>query len=257
MKKKKKPKPTPRERLDESLVRRGLAVSRERAHALVLAGKVLVDEAVVDKAGAKVALDAKVALREHDHPFVSRGGVKLAGALDALAVSPAARVCADIGASTGGFTQVLLERGARRVFAVDVGYGQLAEPLRRDSRVTAMERTNARNLPAGAFDEAPTLIVVDVSFISATKVLPAVLAQAAPAADVLVLVKPQFEAGREHVDRGGVVRDDAARLAAVDAVAAWGRGAGLQEQGRSECVIAGPKGNREVFLWLRRRLSDA
>lgn len=239
-----------KERLDEALVRRGLAASRERARALVLAGKVLVDDAVVDKAGSRVAKDARLALREPDHPFVSRGGVKLAGALDAFGLSPEGRVCADVGASTGGFTQVLLERGARRVFAVDVGYGQLAEPLRRDARVVALERTNARSLPPGSFDEPPTFVVVDVSFISATKVLPAVLAQCAPAVDVLVLVKPQFEAGREHVDKGGVVRDDAARVAAVDAVAAWGRAAGLGEKGRADCVIQGPKGNREIFLWL-------
>ncbi len=239
-----------KERVDEAVVRLGLASSRERARALVLAGKVLVDDVVVDKAGARVATDARVALREPDHPFVSRGGVKLAGALDAFALSPAGRVCADIGASTGGFTQVLLERGARRVFAVDVGYGQLAESIRKDPRVTVLERTNARNLPVGAFDEPPTLVVVDVSFISATKVLPSVLSQSMPSADVLVLVKPQFEAGREHVEKGGVVRDDAARRAAVDAVDTRGRGIALGEKGRSECVIAGPKGNREVFLWL-------
>lgn len=241
-----------KERVDEALVRRGLAVSRERARALVLAGKVLVDDAVVDKAGARIAVEARVTLREPDHPFVSRGGVKLAGALDALGISPADRVCADIGASTGGFSQVLLERGARKVFAVDVGYGQLAEPLRKDPRVVSRERTNARNLPPGSFDEPPTFVVVDVSFISATKVLPAVLAQCAPAVEVLVLVKPQFEAGREHVDKGGVVRDDAARLAAVESVATWARDAGMAERGRSECVIQGPKGNREVFLWLVR-----
>ena len=241
-----------KERIDEALVRRGLAASRERARALVLAGKVLVDGAVVDKAGTRILLEAAVTLREPDHPFVSRGGVKLAGALDAFGVSPADRVCADVGASTGGFTQVLLERGARRVTAIDVGYGQLADPLRKDPRVAVHERTNARNLPPGTFDEPPTFVVVDVSFISATKVLPAVLAQCAPAVDVLVLVKPQFEAGREHVGKGGVVRDDDARTAATDAVAAWGLSAGLAERGRSECVISGPKGNREIFLWLQR-----
>jgi 23S rRNA (cytidine1920-2'-O)/16S rRNA (cytidine1409-2'-O)-methyltransferase len=240
----------PKERLDEALVRRGLAPSRERARALVLAGKVLVDDAPVDKAGARVAVDARVTLREPDHPFVSRGGVKLAGALDAFALSPAGRVCADVGASTGGFTQVLLDRGARRVFAVDVGYGQLAEPLRRDARVVVLERTNARHLPEGSFDEPPAFVVVDVSFISVTKVLPAVLAQCAREVDVVVLVKPQFEAGREHVDKGGVVRDDAARTAAVDAVAAFGRTLGLAEKGRADSVLAGPRGNREVFLWL-------
>lgn len=241
-------------RLDEAVVARGLAVSRERARALVLAGKVLVDGNVVDKAGTRIAAEAEVTLREPDHPFVSRGGVKLAGALDAFGLSPAGLVCADVGASTGGFTQVLLERGARRVYAVDVGYGQLAEPLRKDARVVVLERMNARHLPPGTFDDAPRFVVVDVSFISATKVLPAVLAQCAPAVALVVLVKPQFEVGREHVGKGGVVRDDAARAGAADAVAAWAKGAGLVERGRMDCVIAGPKGNREIFLWLSRAL---
>jgi 23S rRNA (cytidine1920-2'-O)/16S rRNA (cytidine1409-2'-O)-methyltransferase len=233
-------------------VRIGLAPSRERARALILAGKVTVGDRTVDKAGGAVPDGALVRLREPDHPFVSRGGVKLAGALDAFGVDPSGRICADIGASTGGFTQVLLERGARRVHAVDVGYGQLAHTLREDPRVVVLERTNARHLAPGVFDEPPSLVVVDVSFIGVAKVLPAIVPLAAPGATFVVLVKPQFEVGRAHVGKGGVVRDDDLRRSAVDAVSASARSLGLLEKGRADSTMAGPKGNREIFLHLQR-----
>ncbi|MBI2897739.1 MAG: TlyA family RNA methyltransferase [Deltaproteobacteria bacterium] len=240
------------ERLDEALVRLGLAPSRERARALILAGKVLIDASVADKPGTRVPVGASVELLVPDHPFVSRGGVKLEGALEAFGIDPQGAVCADIGASTGGFTHVLLKRGARRVFAVDVGYGQLADSLRRDPRVVPMERTNVRYLAPGAFDEPPSLVVIDVSFISVSKILPALVPLSAPGATFVVLVKPQFEVGREKVGKGGVVRDDALRMAAVDSVSAAARALGLVEVSRADSVLPGPKGNREVFLHLRR-----
>lgn len=241
-----------RERLDEALVRLGLAPSRERARALVLAGKVLVDGAVGDKPGSRVKAGASIELVQPDHPFVSRGGVKLEGALGAFGIDPTGAVCADIGASTGGFTDVLLRRGARKVFAVDVGYGQLADSLRRDPRVVVMERTNARDLAPGAFDEPPSLVVIDVSFISVTKILPALVPLTTAGSTFVVLVKPQFEVGRGKVGKGGVVTDDALRSAAADTVSAAARALGLVEQRRAESVLAGPKGNREIFLHLRR-----
>lgn len=242
-----------RERLDEALVRLGLAPSRERARALILAGKVLVDGAVGDKPGTRVKVGASIELVRPDHPFVSRGGIKLEGALDAFGIDPTGAVCVDIGASTGGFTDVLLGRGAHKIFAVDVGYGQLADGLRRDPRVVVMERTNARNLAPGAFDEPPSLVVIDVSFISVSKILPALVPLSTPRSTFVVLVKPQFEVGRGKVGKGGVVRDDALRSAAVDSVSTAARALGLVEVGRADSVLPGPKGNREVFLHLRRR----
>ncbi|MCW5892356.1 MAG: TlyA family RNA methyltransferase [bacterium] len=237
-------------RLDRLLVERGLAPSRERAQRLILAGAVLVDERPADKPGTVVAADAALRLRAEASPWVSRGGEKLVGALDAFGVEPTGLDCLDVGASTGGFTDCLLQRGARRVVAVDVGYGQLAWRLRQDPRVTVLERMNARGLRREQVPIAPALVVIDVSFISLTLILPAVAAVAAPGAVVLALVKPQFEAGRGQVGKGGVVRDDAVRAEAVARVRAAAVALGFTVRGEADSVLPGPKGNREVFLHL-------
>jgi 23S rRNA (cytidine1920-2'-O)/16S rRNA (cytidine1409-2'-O)-methyltransferase len=243
-------------RIDRLLVERGLVESRERAQRLVMAGAVLVGDRPVTKPGTEVAADAEIRLRETAAPFVSRGGEKLAGALDAFALDVAGRVALDVGASTGGFTDCLLQRGARRVIALDVGYGQLAWRLRQDARVVVLERTNARSLAADALPETPDLATVDVSFISLALVLPAVVAALAPAADVVALVKPQFEVGKGQVGKGGVVRDDVRRAGAVAGVRTSAAALGLEVRGEAESVLPGPKGNREVFLWLSRSRAD-
>jgi 23S rRNA (cytidine1920-2'-O)/16S rRNA (cytidine1409-2'-O)-methyltransferase len=239
-------------RIDRLLVERGLVASRERARRLVMAGAVLVADRPVTKPGAEVPDDAEVRLRGADSPFVSRGGEKLAGALDAFRLDVRDRVAVDVGASTGGFTDCLLQRGARRVIAVDVGYGQLAWKLRQDARVVVLERTNARRLVADDLPEAPDLAVVDVSFISLATVLPAVAAVVKPDGTIVALVKPQFEVGRGRVGKGGVVRDPALRAEAVASVRGVAEGIGLTVGGEAESVLPGPKGNREVFLLLRR-----
>jgi 23S rRNA (cytidine1920-2'-O)/16S rRNA (cytidine1409-2'-O)-methyltransferase len=236
-------------RLDRLLVERGLAPSRERAQRLIMAGEVLVDDHVVSKAGADVATDAAVRLRAAPSAYASRGGEKLAGALEAFGLDLTDRVVVDVGASTGGFTDVCLRRGARRVIAVDVGYGQLAWALRQDPRVTVLDRTNARSLEPAAMPETPDIAVVDVSFISLTLVLPAVARVLAPAGQIVALVKPQFEVGKGEVGKGGVVRDAAKRAATVSSVRDAMAGLGFTVRGEAESVLTGPKGNREVFLW--------
>jgi 23S rRNA (cytidine1920-2'-O)/16S rRNA (cytidine1409-2'-O)-methyltransferase len=231
-----------RARLDELVVARGLAESRSKAQALILAGRVLVDDAPQGKPGTRVAAERR---------YVSRGGEKLAGALAELGVPVTSRRCLDVGASTGGFTDCLLQHGAAHVIALDVGYGQLDVRLRGDPRVAVIERVNAREMSAEQVPPEPPveLAVVDVSFISATLVLPRIAALA-PGADVLVMVKPQFEVGRERVGKGGVVRDDADRAAAVSRVRSAGEQLGYAARGEAESRLAGPAGNREVFLWL-------
>lgn len=227
-----------------------LAESRTRAQALIRAGRVLVDDVPVDKPGTRVRDEAVLRVRGGDRRFVSRGGEKLAGALADLGIDPAGRLCLDIGASTGGFSDCLLQAGARHVVAVDVGYGQLHERLRQDERVSVLERTNARDLDADALPAGIELVTADVSFISLRLLLTPV-ARVAPTAECLLLVKPQFEVGREQVGKGGVVRDDALRAAAVDAVRDVAEELGYTEAGRVDSRMAGPKGNREIFLWLR------
>ncbi len=239
-------------RLDRLLVDRGLAPSRERAQRLILAGEILVADHPATKPGAVVAPDAPIRVRTAPSAFVSRGGEKLAGALDAFGLDVAGLVVLDAGASTGGFTDCLLRRGARRVIAVDVGYGQLAWALRQDPRVVVLERTNARHLTAEALPETPGLVTVDVSFISLALVLPAIQDVLSPGGTIVALVKPQFEAGRGLVGKGGVVRDPVVRAAAVAAVRDAAVGLGLAVRGESDSVLPGPKGNREVFLWLER-----
>jgi 23S rRNA (cytidine1920-2'-O)/16S rRNA (cytidine1409-2'-O)-methyltransferase len=241
-----------RERLDERVVREGLASTRSQAQALILAGRVLVDDAPAPKAGQAVAPEARVRLRGEERRFASRGGDKLAGALADLALDPSGKVCLDLGASTGGFVDCLLQHGAARVVAVDVGYGQLDLRLRDDPRVRLLERTNARHLTEADLPEAIELVTIDVSFISATLLLPRVAALA-PRAELLVLVKPQFEVGREKVGKGGVVRDDADRAAAVERVRRAAEALGYRPRGEAESRLPGPKGNREVFLRLSPR----
>jgi 23S rRNA (cytidine1920-2'-O)/16S rRNA (cytidine1409-2'-O)-methyltransferase len=237
-------------RLDERLLAEGLAESRARAQALIRTGRVLVDDVPVEKPGTRVPPGSVVRVRGADRTYVSRGGEKLAGALADLGIEVCGRACLDVGASTGGFTDCLLRAGARSVVAVDVGYGQLDARLRRDARVVVLERRNARDLRREDVPGAIDLVTIDVSFISATKILP-VLPEVAPGADVLVLVKPQFEVGRAEVGKGGVVRDEALRQRAVEAVRACAEELGYGDRGRAESRLPGPKGNREVFLWLQ------
>ena len=239
-----------KQRLDQRLVAEGLAESRSRAEALIRAGRVLVDDAPVDKPGTRVSLDAGIRLRGAQRRFVSRGGEKLAGALEDLAVDPAGRCCLDLGASTGGFTDCLLQAGARRVVAVDVGYGQLAQALREDPRVHVLERTNARLLDSAGLPEPADLVSIDVSFISVRLLLPR-LPELCPGAELLVLVKPQFEVGRGQVGKGGVVRDESLRRQAVASVRSAAEELGYEAVGEAESRLPGPKGNREVFLHLR------
>jgi len=237
-------------RLDTLLAERGLFETRTRAAAAVMAGDVRVGDRPARKPGELVAADAPLEVAERP-AFVSRGGVKLANALDALGVDPAGRRALDVGASTGGFTDCLLKRGAEAVVALDVAYGELHWTLRTDPRVTVVERRNARSLEPAELPWAPDLIVADVSFISLTKVLPAVLAAASPRYDCLALVKPQFEVGRALVGKGGVVRDPGDRRTALVAVARHTRdtlGAAVLAFASSE--LPGPAGNRESFVWL-------
>jgi 23S rRNA (cytidine1920-2'-O)/16S rRNA (cytidine1409-2'-O)-methyltransferase len=238
-------------RLDNLLVERGLAPSRQRARALILARQVTVDGQVVSKAGAPVGADARVELVAKDHPYVSRGGVKLAHALETFGIDPANRRALDIGASTGGFTDVLLQRGAASVIALDVGHGQLDWGLRNDPRVIVRERVNARALSRDDVPYAPDLVTIDVAFISLRHILPPLGPLLAPTADVVALVKPQFEAGREEVGKHGLVTDPAvheAVLARVTDAAALARFARIA---MTPSAITGATGNQEFFLHLR------
>ncbi len=236
-------------RADQLLLARGLAESRARAQALILAGKVLSGTRRVEKSGQLLADDAPLALRGEDHPWVSRGGVKLAHALDHFGLSPSGRIGLDIGASTGGFTEVLLARGAMRVHAVDVGHGQLAWKLRQDARVVVHERTNARHLDARLIPEAVGCVVADASFIGLETVLPAPLALAAPGAFAVALIKPQFEAGREGIGKGGIVRDPAVHEAVSARIAAWWAALpGWRVLGLTPSPITGADGNREFLI---------
>jgi 23S rRNA (cytidine1920-2'-O)/16S rRNA (cytidine1409-2'-O)-methyltransferase len=239
-------------RLDNLLVERGLFSSREKARRAVMAGIVEVDGRRVDKAGTAVAVDARLEVIGPREPFVSRAGRKLAGALDRFGVDPAARVCLDVGASTGGFTDCLLQRGAARVYAIDVGYGLIDARLRADPRVVVRERVNARHLGPDDLPEPCSLATVDVSFISATKVVPALLPHLSAEGDLLVLIKPQFEAGRGAVGKGGILRDEGLRRRAVEATTAALAGLGLGVAGLADSEVPGAGGNRETFAWLRR-----
>jgi 23S rRNA (cytidine1920-2'-O)/16S rRNA (cytidine1409-2'-O)-methyltransferase len=240
-------------RLDILLVQRGLTESRSQAQALVLAGQVRVNGQPASKPGAEVPADAQVMVLQR-MPYVSRGGLKLAAALDAFHVSAADAVCADVGASTGGFTDCLLQRGAARVYAIDVGYGQLAWKLRQDERVVVMERTNARYLES--LPEPVGIVTIDASFISLKLLFPAIVAWLAPGAGVVALIKPQFEAGREQVGRGGVVRDPAVHRQVLEKVAGYAMVHGLGVQGVMRSPITGPAGNIEFLMHLRHGVSS-
>jgi 23S rRNA (cytidine1920-2'-O)/16S rRNA (cytidine1409-2'-O)-methyltransferase len=236
-------------RLDALLVERGLAESRARAQALILAGLVWSGERRLDKAGATLDAAAPIELRGREHPWVSRGGVKLAHALAHFAIDAKDKVALDIGASTGGFSDVLLTEGARHVYAVDVGHGQLAWKLRNDPRVTVLERVNARHLTREQIPEAPDLITCDASFIGLETVLPAALDLAAPTARLVALIKPQFEVGKGRVGKGGVVRDPALHREVCDRIVAWlAAQPGWQVQGVTESPIHGPDGNVEFLI---------
>jgi 23S rRNA (cytidine1920-2'-O)/16S rRNA (cytidine1409-2'-O)-methyltransferase len=242
-----------KQRLDQLVVERGLAESRAKAQALILAGAVWSGERRLDKPGHPTPEDAPLELKGRDHPWVSRGGVKLAHGLEEFGVDPAGRVVLDIGASTGGFTDVLLQRGAARVYAVDVGHGQLAWKLRQDARVVVLERVNARHLTREQVPEAPSLVVCDASFIGLELILPAALHLAAPEAELIALIKPQFEVGKGQVGKGGVVRDPALHEEVCARISAWLEGIGWPVSGLAPSPILGPEGNREFLVYARRR----
>ena len=243
--------PKGKERLDTRQIASGLVGTRERARALILEGRVEVAGRRVDKPGAWIGPEEPVTLSRPDHPYVSRGGVKLEGALRAFDVDPAGRVALDVGASTGGFTHCLLLQGAQRVFAVDVGYGQFAWSLRNDPRVVLFERTNIRTLSAEQITEPIELAVMDVSFISLKKVIPCVLPFLAPEGEMICLIKPQFEAGKGKVGKGGVVRDEALIQGILQDMKDFVEDQQLDFCGIQESVLKGPKGNREFFLHTR------
>jgi 23S rRNA (cytidine1920-2'-O)/16S rRNA (cytidine1409-2'-O)-methyltransferase len=238
-----------KQRADQALVDRGLVESRSRAQALIMAGAVFSGERRVEKAGQMVADDQPLSLKGQDHPWVSRGGLKLDKALEHFGIDAAGRVALDIGASTGGFTDVLLSRGAAKVYAVDVGHGQLAWKLRQDPRVAVLERSNARYLTSEQVPEPVDLVVCDASFIGLEAVLPAPLALAAPGAHLVALIKPQFEVGKDRVGKGGVVRDPALHEEVCTRISRWvGSLPGWRVLGVTESPITGPEGNREFLL---------
>lgn len=240
-------------RIDQLLVQRGLCESRTRAQALLLAGVVVVDDKRVDKAGTMVSPEANVYVKGEDHRFVSRGGVKLEGALVTFGVDVTGLRCLDLGASTGGFTDCLLQRGAARVAAVDVGYGQLAEKLRKDARVLVLERTNAKTLEPATIEGEADLTVVDASFIGLGKLMEGIVRCTRVGGELVALVKPQFEVGREEASRGrGVVRDPEVRERAIRQAVEEVALAGFEILGTCDCSIRGPKGNLEAFVHARR-----
>jgi 23S rRNA (cytidine1920-2'-O)/16S rRNA (cytidine1409-2'-O)-methyltransferase len=241
-----------KQRIDQLLVTKGLAESRARAQALVMAGLVHVGTRKVDKSGQQVDEDAEITVKGRDHPWVSRGGIKLAHALDHFTLDPTGAVAMDIGSSTGGFTDVLLQRGAAHVFAVDSGTNQLAWTLRQDPRVTVLEQTSARILTAEQIDRPCTWVVCDASFIGLGKVLERPLGLAAPDCRLVALIKPQFEVGRDEVGKGGVVRDPALHARACDQVRQWLESGGWTVEGIVESPITGPEGNVEFLVSARR-----
>jgi 23S rRNA (cytidine1920-2'-O)/16S rRNA (cytidine1409-2'-O)-methyltransferase len=235
-----------KQRLDVALVERGLVDTRAKAQSLIMARRVLVNGQFVDKAGASVAADDEVRVAELEHPWVGRGGMKLAHAVQQFAIELEGKVCADIGASTGGFTDVMLKHGARKVYAIDVGYGQLDVSLRNDPRVVNREKVNARYLQPDNFDEAIDFVSIDISFISLKLILPAVIGFLR--GELVALIKPQFEVGKHEVGKGGIVRDHAKRQAAIDGVVACARELGFEVKGVIESPIKGAEGNIEYLM---------
>jgi len=239
-------------RLDQLLVQKGLVPSREKARALIMAGVTEVDGVRIDKPGRLVSLSAHVSLKEPPHPYVSRGGLKLEAALRHFSVDVKDRVMLDVGASTGGFTDCLLQHGARRVIAIDVGYGQLAWKLRQDPRVGILEKTNVRHMKPGDMEEPARGAVIDVAFISLKLVVPPVSNLLLPDASIIALIKPQFEVGREKVGKGGVVRDPDLHQEVIDGMASFFRDSGWIVEGHIPSPILGPKGNREFLMYVTR-----
>lgn len=237
-------------RLDQLVLLQGLAPTLEKARALIAAGQVLVNDQVADKAGSLFAKESRIRRKGKECPYVSRGGLKLAAGLDHFQIDPTGFVCADIGASTGGFSDCLLQRGAAKVYAIDVGYGQLAWKLRQDPRVVVMERTNARNLQAGDLEEPLDLAVIDASFISLKTLLPPLLVFFPGTIRVLALIKPQFEVDRGQLGPGGVVRDRELHEQVIEKIRGIADGLGLVPVGISPSPILGPKGNREFLIYL-------
>ncbi len=241
-----------KDRLDKLITQRGIIQSRTRAKSVIMAGKVLVNQMPVDKPGALIPLDAEITLKGEDLPYVSRGGLKLEAALENTGFDVTGLECLDVGASTGGFTDCLLQHGAKYVYAVDVGYGQLAWKLRQDVRVHVIERTNIRYLPDGALPHPVDLATIDVSFISLKIVVPVVLKFLKPAAAIFALIKPQFEVGKEKVGKGGVVKDPALHTAVTENISAFIRDIGLKPQRVVDSPVLGPKGNKEFIIFIQR-----
>ena len=245
-----------RQRLDLAVLKRGLAPSRQRAHALIMSGKVMVNRKPIDKPGVAVVDQDEILVKGDDNPFVSRGGLKLKAALKAFGVFVAGKVCLDVGASTGGFTDCLIQHGASKVYAVDVGYGQLAWKLRQDPRVFVLERTNIRHLHFETVGEPVDLVTIDVSFISLRIVIPAVLPFMKENAAVLALIKPQFEVGKGQVGKGGVVRDPRLHQQVLDELTVFFSRMPLSVSGVIDSPVLGPKGNKEFFIFLQRLPAD-
>jgi 23S rRNA (cytidine1920-2'-O)/16S rRNA (cytidine1409-2'-O)-methyltransferase len=243
---------TQKERIDKLLVEKGMVQSRERARALIMEGKVTVDGEILEKSGTPVKVDATLQIQGDDLPYVSRGGLKLEAALMAFEVDPEGKVVIDVGASTGGFTDCVLQKGAKKVYAIDVGYGQLAWKLRQDPRVVNVERRNIRYLKREEVSEEADLIVVDTSFISIEKFLPHLVGFLKEGGDLLCLIKPQFEVGKGEVGKGGVVRDGNLHQRVVDRISQFSRGWGLTVGGVIESPLLGPKGNKEFFIHLKK-----
>lgn len=245
-----------KERFDRLLVERGLVQSREKARALIMEGRVAVEGRMIDKPGVQVNVEAQLQLREGESSYVSRGGEKLEGALKAFGIDPKGMVVMDVGASTGGFTDCVLQKGARKVYAVDVGYGQLAWKLQKDARVVNLERRNVRYLKREEVQEEADLILIDTSFISIEKFLPHLLGFLKKEGLILALIKPQFEVGKGEVGKGGVVREAAQHQKVIDRVSRFSQGSGLGVLGVTESLLLGPKGNKEFFIYLRKELRN-
>ena len=241
-----------KQRLDKLILERDLAPSIEKAKALIMAGQVVVGNHTVDKAGQQVAIDSDIRLKGGNLPYVSRGGLKLRRALDEFGIDVTGLVAVDVGSSTGGFTDCLLQAGAVRVFAIDVGYGQLAWKLQQDPRVVSMERTNIRSVTPDQLDDIPALAVIDASFISLSKVLPATVGLLKPGGRIIALIKPQFEVGKGEVGQGGIVRDPAAHEKVIENVSQAASDLGLTVSGLCESPITGADGNREFLILLQK-----
>jgi 23S rRNA (cytidine1920-2'-O)/16S rRNA (cytidine1409-2'-O)-methyltransferase len=241
-----------KERLDKLLVEKGIVQSWDRARALILAGRVTIEDRTIDKPGTQIEMEARLQLRGEDQPYVSRGGIKLEGALHAFEIDPQGMVVMDVGASTGGFTDCVLQGGARKVYAVDVGYGLLAWKLQKDPRVVNLERRNIRYLKREEVKDEMDLILIDTSFISIEKFLSHLLHFLKKGGSIIGLIKPQFEVGKGEVGKGGVVRESALHQKVIERIEEFSRGLGLSVLGVTESSILGPKGNKEFFIYLRK-----